>query len=135
MPINMSGVKVLKNFVNRELPSKIEATAREIATFALERAVDISPFASGQFAASWRISVGEPTNEYAMKGQRTPGGARSEALAASTPALKQIKLGTQFSISNAAPHAEYVEYGAPTIVAHYITRRVASAVGGKFGKI
>lgn len=135
MGIDTKGVKLLREFVNTGLPTKIQAKTNEIAWYALNKAIDISPVASGQFAASWRISLDPNAGGYAPEGQRSHTGARVEANAVSMPVIARLKFGQKFYLTNTVPHAQYVEYGSPTTEARYITRRVAQAVGGKFGRI
>lgn len=134
MGIDRSGVKVLRAFVNNTLPTRIQAKTNEIAWYALNKAVEISPFDTGWFAASWRVSL-DPTAVAAPRGERTLTTAKVEANAASLPVIASLKFGQRFYITNGAPHAEYVELGSPTTSASYVTRRVAMAVGGKFGRI
>lgn len=131
-----SAIKALRTFVNKEVPSKVVATTKQIAEHSLKAAIAMSPYNTGQFMASWRITIGtSPTSEFAAKGKRSEGAAAAEAMSASAVSISAIKFGQQFTLSNAAPHAQYVEYGSPTTQARYITRRVAMSVGGKYGKI
>lgn len=137
MPIEGLGAAraVARRFVVNDVPKHIEETARDVAEFMLEKAIDLSPIQSGRFAASWRITYGTTAPSAAPKGQRSASAAKSEARAASMLAVKSIKFGKSFVLENATPYAPFVEYGSPTTEARYILRRVAMSVGGKFGKI
>ena len=103
--------------------------------YALEKAVEYSPIISGRFAASWRITNHNTPSSAAGKGQWDRAGALAEAEAASLPVISKISFGSKFSIENSVKYAQFVEYGSPHTEAHYITRRVAQSIGGKFGKI
>lgn len=126
---------VLRDFANKQAPSRVKATTKEIALFALEKAIDLSPFDTGQFMASWRISLSGPDPEFSESGKRSLSSARAEPFVTALPTIASLQLGTVFTISNAVPHAEFVEFGSPTSQPHYIVRRVTMAVGGKFGRI
>lgn len=128
-------IKVMRSFVNNTIPNKVKATAQQIATFGLEKALQLSPYVSGRFMSSWRVSVGEVSREYEFDKQASEESAAANARSQSAAAISQISMGVTFYISNASPHAEYVEYGSPTTVPRYITRRVAQAIGGKYGRI
>lgn len=130
------GVAVLRQFINNTAPSKIEATTRDIAHYAVEKATEFSPFQTGRFMASWRIgktpSVGGPAGAGRRGDEFT---AATEAVMASTPVIKSIKMGQNFYLGNNVPYAEYVEYGSLTTPAYNITIRVSQSIGAVFGRI
>ena len=129
------GMAVLRSFINQRVPSRVQATSREIARFALQKALELSPYDSGRFGASWRITLGDSSGQPAAPGKRSASAARTEAISASSGVISSIKFGQSWSLSNSVPYAEYVEYGSPTTTPRYITRRVAQSIGGKFGRI
>lgn len=137
MPIDgiVQAKKVSRDFVTKVVPSKIKATAEGVAMYALEKAVELSPIMSGRFAASWRITTPNSGAGPAGRGHWDRAGAMAEAEGASLPAISRIMYGSKFTLENATPYAQFIEYGSPHTEAHYITRRVAQAIGGKFGKI
>lgn len=136
MPIDsLAGMRTLRSFVNKEVPSRVVATSREIAKFALEKAIQLSPIETGRFMASWRVTLSPALTTPASPGSRSASSAAAEALSQSDSALRSLKFGQPFFIVNDVPYSPYVEYGTPKVEPHYITRRVAMSIGGKFGRI
>lgn len=127
---------ILREFVNNQVPSRITAEARDIAEFAVEKATELSPFDTGRFMASWRVSLTQDVGEPAAPGRRSDEyEAATEAVNASRAAVAQISFGKPFYLGNNVPYGVYVEYGGPTAPAHYITQRVAQSIGAVYGKI
>lgn len=124
---------VLRAFINKDVPTKVQATTAEIAAFAFQKAIDLTPFVTGRMMSSWRVTQGASSNDYSSEKWGSAGDAAAAAISSSP--TTSFTLGEPIYISNAAPHATYIEFGSPTTEAHYITRRVAQSVGGKFGRI
>lgn len=130
---------VLRSFIVNEVPSKIEATARDIAEYAIEKATELSPFDTGQFMASWRVGLSEDaaTNpDNFVKGRRSSEyEAATESVDGSRAAIASVRFGQTFYVGNAAPYAVFVEYGSAQVPAHMITQRVAQSIGAVYGRI
>lgn len=128
--------QVLKSFATDTVPKYAERRIRSAAVFALRTAMFLSPYRTGQFVASWRVSNGEKDNSYAYEGQRSDkSSASSEALMDSLSAIESFKIGDTLVLSNSVPHAGFVEYGSPTTPARYITKRVKLAVRMLYGGV
>jgi len=123
---------VMLDFVNNKVPKKAAQNTRNLAWNALRKAIELSPFYSGQFIASWRLAVGSQDTGYAEKGQR-PGRGAAAAEARSQVGVG-FKLGERIILSNSVPHAKYVEYGSKTTQARYIIPRVKAYLKATYGK-
>lgn len=125
----------VRAWVNNTIPSKIAATTKEIANYALDKAIEFSPFITGRLVAGWRVSLTEATGEPPSKGARTLDAAASEAHSASDPVIATLQFGQKFFLGNLVPYYEYIEFGSPTTEAYTIGPRVAQSIGGTFGRI
>lgn len=130
-----SQLRALRSWTQTIIPSRIEATTREIASYALEKAMVYSPYDTGRFLASWRVSLSSELGQGSEPGRRSEGNATSESRAMSEAVIRTLKFGQTWYLGNAAPYATYVEYGGEYHPGYQITARVAQSVGGKFGRI
>lgn len=131
-----SSRQVLKNFATKDVPEFAERRVKEAAIYALRMAIQLSPFDTGMFVASWRLSNQTKDNSYAERGQRSDKeSAASESVVASITAIEGFKIGHTIVLSNSVPHAGFIEYGSPTTPARYITKRVKASVRMRFGGI
>jgi hypothetical protein len=128
--------QVLKSFSTKEVPEFAEKRIKEAAVHALRMAIQLSPYQTGMFVASWRLSTGTKDSSYASPGQRSDKeSAAGESVLSSISAIEGFKLGHTIVLSNSVPHAGFVEYGSPTTPARYITKRVKASVRMRFGGI
>lgn len=128
--------QVLKEFSTKDVPEFAERRVKEAALFALRTSIQLSPYQTGMFVASWRLSEGTKDSSYARPGQRSDKeSAASESVIASISAIENFKIGHTIILSNSSPHAGFVEYGSPTTQARYITKRVKAAVRMRFGGV
>lgn len=131
-----SEMRVLRKIMNNTVPSKIAAHTREIARYAVEKATEFSPFLSGRFMASWRISRSENVGDAAPVGKRSSEyEAATESVDASMQVIAHLKMGQTFYLGNNVPYADLVEFGGSNNFPHYITRRVTQSIGGTYGRI
>lgn len=123
---------VMTSFATTTVTKFAERRVREAAVHAISHAIRLSPYASGQFIASWRLNIGSKDPTHAPPGQRSRDSAAGEAIASSINAISNFKLGQTIVLSNSVRHAQFVEYGSPTTEPRYITKRVKASVRMRF---
>lgn len=125
-------LEVLKEFLVEEAPDKVEETVQEMAGYILEKALEWSPFGTGWFMSSWKLSREPPTGASPKIKFEEEEEAKKFAKSRSVD-TKLVRLGIPFYLSNNAPHATFVEYGSPTTVPRNIVQRIMDAVKVRIG--